>query len=656
MDELTQAFVPPSRIDLARETDFRVGALSIRPSRCEVEVGGVRRSVQRRVMQVLVALARSTNQVVSQHELILRCWGGLSVSDDAIGRCIGQLRRLAQTWPEPPFEITTIAGVGYRLEPVHPDSVCDDDVTVQTRRPPRLRRLGIAAAVVGLLITFAAGIWVAANWMKRPEQLATPVVEVRPFNVIGDDPLLRPFAGRAADQIAGFLGDSDVRIVAGGPPGARAPLAFGGAVSSSAGQLRLHLFLEETRSATTVWSRDYAEPTTRSDALIGEAEGGAMETVNVTRSFFGPSGLLLDPETMLLAIRGAEETIAPAGFMGADALRLFEQALERRPDSAALRAAYAAALVQVSAGAPPADRAQMLARARAESERVIREQPDQAGPARYALTLVAEAQAPRDLVGEEARLDAALKAAPDNPFVYGDMCGFLVLVGRAEDSLYYCRRALALRPHTAPFLTTYAAALDLWNGHPEQAEPVLEEAARLYPSFMGQRLYRWGREAFAGSPDEAIVLMHDPDTSPPLTASEIAAVDLLEKARKSGAHADADAAFAAMRLADAHQAVDDFHFLFPMALGRVGDALAAPDVSQMEEPERELLTFQWTAPLRRDPHWWPIAARAGLVRYWLATDKWPDFCRDPSYPLDCRAEARRVAALGPAAPGQPTNR
>src|SRR5690348_2321281 len=115
MDKLAQAFIPPSRIDLAREADFTIGALRVRPSRREVEGGSVRQSVQRRVMQVLVALAQSANQVVSQHELVMRCWDGLSVSDDAIGRCIAQLRRLAESWPEPPFQIETIAGVGYRL-------------------------------------------------------------------------------------------------------------------------------------------------------------------------------------------------------------------------------------------------------------------------------------------------------------------------------------------------------------------------------------------------------------------------------------------------------------------------------------------------------------------------------------------------------------
>ena len=647
MDELTQAFVPPSRIDLARETDFQVGALSIRPSRCEVEAGGVRRSLQRRVMQVLVALARSTNQVVSQHELILRCWGGLSVSDDAIGRCIGQLRRLAVTWPEPPFEIETIAGVGYRLEALPVGAAPIHLSPTRARRTLVTRPRTMAAAVAVLLVT--AGVWAGVERLDRPPALATPVVEVRPFSVIGDDPALKPFAARAADQIAGFLGDSDVRIVAGASPSTQAPLAFHGAVSSSGGELRLRFFLEEPKSATTIWSRDYAEPAARSDALIGEAQGGAMEAVNITRSFYGRSGLLLDPETMLLAIRGGEELISPSSFMGDDDLRLFEQALDRRPDSAVLRAGYAAALVQVSVGAPPAERAQMLARAQAEDERIIREQPDQAGDARYNLAQIAEARTPRDLVGEEARLDGLLKAAPDNPFAYGDKCGFLVLVGRAAESLYFCRRALSLRPHTALFLTRYAQAIDLWDGHPEQADPLLEEAARLYPNYMGQRIYRWGREAFAGSPDKALLLTHDPNTSPPLTAAEIAAVDRLERARKSGARADADAALAFMRQADERYPIDDFRFLFPMALGRMDEAFPAQDTVQMEMPERELLMFRFTDRLRRDRRWWPIAARAGLVRYWLTTNKWPDFCSDPTYPIECRAEAKRVVALGPVA-------
>ena len=97
MNFIDRTFQP--RIDLAREADFAMGPLKVRPSRREIEGGGDRKVLQRRVMQVLVALAHPSAEVVSQDELISRCWGGLAVGEDAVGRCIGQLRRLAAQWP-----------------------------------------------------------------------------------------------------------------------------------------------------------------------------------------------------------------------------------------------------------------------------------------------------------------------------------------------------------------------------------------------------------------------------------------------------------------------------------------------------------------------------------------------------------------------------
>ena len=79
MDQLTRAYVPAGRIDLALEPDFEVGGLRICPSRCVVEADGVSRLVQRRVMQVLVALGHPNGAVVSQQELIMRCWAGRAV-------------------------------------------------------------------------------------------------------------------------------------------------------------------------------------------------------------------------------------------------------------------------------------------------------------------------------------------------------------------------------------------------------------------------------------------------------------------------------------------------------------------------------------------------------------------------------------------------
>ena len=87
---------PPRPINLAREADFRLGGALVRPSTREVIAGGRREPVEPRVMQVLVALARRQGEVVSRDELIASCWGGRFVGEDAINRCIGQLRKLGQ--------------------------------------------------------------------------------------------------------------------------------------------------------------------------------------------------------------------------------------------------------------------------------------------------------------------------------------------------------------------------------------------------------------------------------------------------------------------------------------------------------------------------------------------------------------------------------
>src|SRR3954447_16198717 len=102
-------------IDLAREPNFELGPLLVRPATCQVISNGATQTLQRRVMQVLVALAQARGSVVSQNELVARCWRGLSVSDDAIVRCISKLRKVAAGYPDAPYAIETIPGVGYRL-------------------------------------------------------------------------------------------------------------------------------------------------------------------------------------------------------------------------------------------------------------------------------------------------------------------------------------------------------------------------------------------------------------------------------------------------------------------------------------------------------------------------------------------------------------
>ena len=650
MDQLTRKPPASDPIDLAREADFRLGPLAIRPSRREVEGLGVRETLQPRVMQVLVALARSASAVVSHDELIRRCWKGLTVSEDAVRRCIAELRKLASRWPEPPFEIETIGGVGYRLA-ARPGAGAPSRAEARWRGS-RTAGVWIAISAVGGLLILAAAAWATFSWRGRTPLPAAPLVEVRAFSTIGSDPALAPLAARASDAIAGFLGSAGVRLASGAkaPVPAKAQLAFNGALSGGNGELRLHMVLVDTHTGRAVWAHDVTETPDRADALVDAAKGAALQTMHLVREAEGPSTPPLDADTLQLAIRGGEILNAPTMMASQeDGVRSYEEAVKRRPDSAALRARYAYALSQFALESPEAERAQPFQRARTEAERVIREHPNEAGMAWLALLTISQAQAPRDWVGAEKRLDAALKAAPEEPFLYGAKCDFLVSVGRATDAWRFCDHALSLRPMTGQFLLTESYALDAEGEFPQIADKELELGARLYPDFTLLRVYRYARQAFAGSPDKALSLLHDPDTTPtPLSPDAVAAMGALEQARKSRSRADAERALALEAHSDAHIAVVDSRFLFPMALGRLDQAFAAKDLSLIEGDERVLLTLGFTAPLRSDPRFWPLAARAGLVRYWLTTNAWPDFCRDPAYPLDCRAEARRTDIGAPA--------
>jgi tetratricopeptide (TPR) repeat protein len=45
-----------------------------------------------------------------------------------------------------------------------------------------------------------------------------------------------------------------------------------------------------------------------------------------------------------------------------------------------------------------------------------------------------------------------------------------------------------------------------------------------------------------------------------------------------------------------------------------------------------------------DRRFFPLADRLGLVDYWLETDLWPDFCREPGLKFDCKSRAQEALA------------
>jgi len=170
-------------IDLAREGDFLLGRLQVRPSLREIGVAGRAETVEPRVMQVLVALAKADGAVVSRDQLIETCWGGRIVGEDAINRCIAKVRRVAEMDGNQSFAIETVARVGYRLShlkaatiesltppPEAPDAIPPQVVSsVSTIMPlatlPARRSRGWMWAALFVAVVAAAAF---TSWTLRP--------------------------------------------------------------------------------------------------------------------------------------------------------------------------------------------------------------------------------------------------------------------------------------------------------------------------------------------------------------------------------------------------------------------------------------------------------------------------------------------------------
>ncbi len=130
-------------ICLAGERPFLLGGVEVRPANREVVAGARRELIEPKVMQVLVVLAKHCGEVVSKDELIAACWGGRVVVDEAVRRCILEIRRLAQRHGG--FSVTTVHRVGYRLD----EGRAEHLTPVGARREPEPFALARSAPLVG---------------------------------------------------------------------------------------------------------------------------------------------------------------------------------------------------------------------------------------------------------------------------------------------------------------------------------------------------------------------------------------------------------------------------------------------------------------------------------------------------------------------------
>jgi TolB-like protein/DNA-binding winged helix-turn-helix (wHTH) protein/tetratricopeptide (TPR) repeat protein len=369
-----------SPIDLAREPEFALAGLHILPAERLVEQHGIRRELQPRVMQVLVALAASRPRVVSRDELIERCWGGRIVGDDALNRCILALRHLARDFEPAPFMIETVPRIGHRLieTGVAPPS---------NSGKPKLSRSRALLVTAALFVAVVAAMLL---WhVYQPREPAK--VAILPFQSISKNDSF--FAEGVGEEILNQLAEEPEFLVASRTSTAQyrnaadlrqvgralgVDYVLEGSVRTETGRVRVNASLVQTSDGMRLWSQTYDRKL--DDILAIQQAIGSSVAQALSRRFSGDTSHGVPPAINgeayrdYLSARGMLRTRIP--LLGENAVGLLRHAVVADPNYAPAWSSLAEAIRLKAALEGPERVIAILPEAQADARRAIALAPD----------------------------------------------------------------------------------------------------------------------------------------------------------------------------------------------------------------------------------------------------------------------------------------
>ncbi|BCW88004.1 hypothetical protein sos41_11410 [Alphaproteobacteria bacterium SO-S41] len=387
-------------------------------------------------------------------------------------------------------------------------------------------------------------------------------------------------------------------------------------------------------------------------AITGLAVAAAVAVLLMTALPSGP-----DEAFMADFRRGEEAMNVGTADESAHGIALLQSVVERAPDYApgwsSLALAYLISLEYV----PPEAREGVARRADAAWRRAFELDPDDpaAHVARYVMTRFP------DLASRDRAQQEVLCHAPEQRNMLLSRAGFLRQVGRFREAVDFSRRgaaADAASPRTRGSLGRTLVSAGLM----EEADRVLDEAARLWPRNTSIFFTRVWVYFETGRPQRALAMLDDRAQWPAgvpvedfaiYRAAAIAlqtrtpediktALDTFAATVPQGfgyaqnammieaALGDVDAAFRTANALYRGEGIDISPMMFSPAQGQyAGDKRGALHV----------LFGTLTASMRADPRFGKLAADLGLMAYWRETGIRPDVCAAAVPPPFCAAIA-----------------
>lgn len=405
---------------------------------------------------------------------------------------------------------------------------------------------------------------------------------------------------------------------------------------TSAGQVHASIRLLDRQSGAILWSRSFARAAGEIDALRDQMSAHVADIASCGLSDPRHGLTDLGVDTMRLYLEACEEK---HGDWLVDA-RLLAQIVQRRPDFAHAWAMLGAATISYAGelGDPP----DSLMRKGAEYSRhaLALDPTDSEAYVGIADSIQERARWPE----RWALMQKGLALNPDNAVLNIESSFELFNIGRVKEGVVYAERGV----QDDPFNRWGLMSLITYTAYGEPGDGVDDHMAmahRFWPEDTDFDGIAFRIAARRGDPAKALAMIDEPgivsedgmgrgiwqaflqariDKTP---ASHAKAIGVLRDDLRSTSDPG-------MLTRDAANLIvlgeKDLAF---EALNRVGD----------QETDTSLFFDNYMAPLRADPRFMAFARRQGLVALWQRTNHWPDFCREPGLPYDCKRVAASIS-------------
>jgi DNA-binding winged helix-turn-helix (wHTH) protein/TolB-like protein len=619
-------------IDLAGMPGFSLGSISVEPATLRIVVGSQNKTIEPRVMQVLVALAETSGTVVSRQKLVDICWGGRAVSEDAINRCIAKVRRLGTE--SAAFEIETIPRVGYRLREAGSEASSTRRIRV-SRRSVTIAAMGIVglAAAVVLLMVAEPG-----SGTMRPK------IAVLPFTSLNSGAEAQQDADSIATGVSGALVQTDAELLTPQQPTADsarkagASFLISGTVRLDGDSIHVTARIDSAQNGEGLLSRDFNVPSNEPGVAPDRVAAWVADTVDSWSWILRSER---DPGRIAALTRIQERK---------NKYRLLSELAQSAPNSGVVQAAFAGLVPFALSELPMPERRGAILAGRISARRAQGLLPKSGDV--YALDCGLYPPGPYVFTSAcEDRMQRALELDPGAFFIPFAYAAELTEVGRFHDADALSAKALAAAPFNQD--RTALRMQIMWTLPPQydsQLDLQQREAAarREWPSPSLIDQVRYQMFLNTGAMDKAETMLNDPQLAAMIETDLKGPAHLILRAVRSRRPEAIRAANAACESPNAVglppdlvfgtcltglAALGDLDGVFRLAERGYEDRLccSASEIQQKwlasggQTYPRQYLFGPVMAKVRADRRFIEIARRTGLLAYWKSGHP-PDFC------------------------------